>query len=125
MLYAALELKKNLTPNQYLSPVKQRTQILKTLNELLQETILKNQKELNAFHKIITTYKDFVFIFLNHYEVPLDNNGSERAIRNVKVKQKISGRFKSTSGADAFAIIRSLVDTTIKSKKNVFKHFRL
>ena len=34
----------------------------------------------------------FTFLFLP--EVPPDNNGSERAIRNVKVKQKISGQFK-------------------------------
>jgi hypothetical protein len=34
--------KKNLTPNQYLTPVKQITQILETLKELLQELIAKN-----------------------------------------------------------------------------------
>ncbi|WP_073021373.1 IS66 family transposase [Flavobacterium micromati] len=33
--------------------------------------------------------QDFVFAFLDYYRVPPENNGSERAIRNVKVKQKI------------------------------------
>ncbi|MDQ3190017.1 MAG: IS66 family transposase, partial [Bacteroidota bacterium] len=41
------------------------------------------------------------------------------AIRNIKVKQKISGQFKSLEGADIFAIIRSVIDTTIKSGQNV------
>jgi hypothetical protein len=59
----------------------------------------KNQKELNAFHKRIAKYQDFVFSFLHYYKVPPDNNGSERAIRNLKVKQKISGQFKAENGA--------------------------
>lgn len=52
-------------------------------------------------------------------EVPPDNNGSERAIRNVKVKQKISGFFKTEKGAQTFAINRSIIDTIIKSGNNV------
>src|SRR5690554_1554542 len=43
-----------------------------------------------------------------------DNNSSERAIRNVKVKQKISGQFRSTQGATRFAVMRSVIDTVIK-----------
>jgi len=37
----------------------------------------------------------------------------------VKVKQKISGQFKSLDNANVFAIIRSVIDTTIKSRQNV------
>ncbi|RTZ01711.1 hypothetical protein EKM02_04860 [Flavobacterium sp. RSP49] len=36
-------------------------------------------------------YKQYVFTFLFHNDGPPDNNASERAIRNVKVKQKVSG----------------------------------
>ena len=53
-----------------------------------------------------------------YHEVPPDNNGSERAIRNVKVKQKISGQFKSFTGAKTFAILRSVIDTAIKNNLN-------
>jgi len=35
-----------------------------------------------------------------------DNNASKRAIRNAKVKQKISGQFKEEQAAQNFAIIR-------------------
>jgi len=124
MLHAALELKKNLTPNQYLTPIKQRTQILETLNELLQEIIPKNQKELNAFHKRITKHKNFVFTFLHYYEVPPDNNESERAIRNLKVKQKISGQFKTQNGAQIYAVIRSVTVTCIKNGQNILLAFK-
>ncbi|MDO9276205.1 MAG: transposase, partial [Lutibacter sp.] len=53
--------------------------------------------------------------------VPPDNNASERAIRNVKVKQKISGQFKIEQAAQNFAKIRSVIDTTIKICQNVLE----
>jgi transposase len=56
---------------------------------------------------------------LEYLEVPPDNNGSERAIRNVKVKQKISGQFKSMQGAINFAKLRSITDTAIKNGQSV------
>jgi hypothetical protein len=37
----------------------------------------------------------------------------------VKVKQKISGQFKSFEGAMNFAILRSITDTAIKNGQNV------
>ena len=51
--------------------------------------------------------------------MPADNNASERAIRNVKVKQKISGQFKTNKAAQNFAKIRSVIDKTIKNSCNV------
>ena len=59
----------------------------------------------------------FTFLFLEN--VPADNNASERAIRNVKVKQKISGQFKIEQAAQNFAQIRSVIDTIIKNGLNV------
>ncbi|MCP4552423.1 MAG: transposase [Bacteroidetes bacterium] len=44
--------------------------------------------------------------FLYRPEVPSDNNASERAIRNIKVKQKIPGQFKSPHDAFGFAVFR-------------------
>ena len=50
---------------------------------------------------------------------PAENNASKRANRNVKVNQKISGRFKTPTGADNYAVTRSIIDTMIKQGKNV------
>jgi len=66
-----------------------------------------------------------LFTFLYNHEVPPDNNASERAVRTFKVKQKVSGLFRSDEGANAFAIIRSIIDTTIKNAQNVMQALTL
>jgi len=50
---------------------------------------------------------------------------SERAIHNVKVKQKISGQFKILSVAENFAILRSIINTSIKINQNVLQDFNV
>jgi transposase len=74
-----------------------------------------------AFIKRIIKRRDALFRFLQDPSIPPDNNASERAIRNVKVKTKVSGMFKTDLGADQFAIIRSVIDTLIKHKQPVLK----
>jgi len=124
MLYNALEIKKELKPDDYSKKLKSRDTIFEKLSNLLEQTVPKKQKELFAFHNRMTKYKDYIFNFLHFYEVPPDNNGSERAIRNVKVKQKISGHFKTENGAQIFAIIRSVTDTCIKNGQNILDAFK-
>ncbi len=62
-----------------------------------------------------------IFTFLLDATIPPDNNASERAIRNVKVKQKVSGQFKSLSGAQNYATLRSIIDTSRKKGLNEFE----
>ena len=57
--------------------------------------------------------------------VPPDNNASGRAIRNIKVKQKVSGQFKSTNGAFGFAVLRSVTDTVIKNNISVLNSLKI
>ena len=119
MLKKAHELKKQLTPPLYYYPNQLRTDLENELEYLLREPLDPKHKEMISFQKRIIKYRDHVFTFLYHPDVPADNNGSERAIRNVKVKQKISGQFKILSAAENFAILRSIIDTAIKNNQNV------
>ena len=92
----------------------------KTLTNLLSvDTSLMHQKERTFVNRLIKR-RDAIFTFLYHKEVPPDNNASERGIRNIKVKMKVSNQFKSYEFAQHFAVIRSVVDTTIKNGQDVF-----
>ena len=121
MLMDAQKLKKKLVPADYYYPNQARSNLERELDNLLSELLDPNHKEMITFQKRIINYLDHVFTFLYHPSVPPDNNGSERAIRNVKVKQKISGQFKIFNAAENFAILRSIIDTTIKNGQNVLQ----
>ena len=71
--------------------------------------------------KRLRKFRNSILTFLHYHKVSPDNKGSERAIRNIKVKPKISGQFKSTAGADDFCVIRSVVDILIKRSQNVLE----
>ena len=121
ILREAHKLKKQFTPADYYYPNPLRSLLEKELDNLLSESLDPKHNEMVTFQKRITKYRDHVFTFLYHPTVPPDNNGSERAIRNVKVKQKISGQFKILSAAENFAILRSIIDTAIKNNQNVLQ----
>jgi transposase len=70
-------------------------------------------------------YSDYVFAFLFDPQIPPDNNASERAIRNFKVKLKVSNSFRSVSGSENYALIRSVIDTAIKNRQNPYTVIQL
>lgn len=91
----------------------------KELNEILAMTIENNNRpKTNTFQKAIIKYRNHILPCIYDSDIPPDNNASERAIRTIKVKQKVSGQFKT--GQNAFCIIRSVIDTLIKRKFEVF-----
>ena len=73
----------------------------------------------------LAKYKGAVCLFVNNFEVPFDNNQAERDLRMVKVKQKVSGCFRTTEGADAFLKIMSYISTARKQGVNPFDAIRL
>lgn len=103
----------------------ERTSIVQHLEYLLERLPDQKNKELYTFHKRMCRERKHLFTFLFLDDVPPDNNASERAIRNVKVKQKISGQFKIEQAAQNFAKIRSVIDTTIKNGLNVLDSLNL
>ena len=68
-------------------------------------------------HNLLSRLRDRkpdVLRFLTDPDVPFTNNLAERDGRMMKLRQKISGGFRSVEGAEDFAIIRSLISTARK-----------
>jgi len=125
LILDGIELKKKLAPVDYYQPLTERTVLENKLEKLLTHRLDKNHKELVSFQKRMLKYQDYIFTFLYHPKVPPDNNGSERAIRNVKVKLKVSGQFKSWKGLENFLVLRSITDTALKNKQHVLNALNL
>lgn len=113
---SALKLKKLMRHADYYVHNTQRKSIENRLDKLLNYKLPDENKEIITFIKRLLKHRRYLFTFLYMPYVPPDNNASERAIRNIKVKQKVSGQFKSTNGAFGFAVLRSVTDTVIKNK---------
>jgi transposase len=65
-------------------------------------------------------HADDVWRFATDHNVPFSNNTAEQAVRMPKVKQKISGGFRTISGLQSFCTIRSYLATMHKQRANLF-----
>jgi transposase len=83
----------------------------------------KKRKKKTESERMVTRlaeYEQETLLFMYDFSVPFDNNLSEQSIRMPKLRQKISGCFRTTNGAKMFARIRSFVATTKKKGKNIY-----
>ena len=81
----------------------------------------KVMKKHNALaHRLLDRQDDYLR-FTQDWRIPPDNNGSERDIRMIKLRQKVSGCLRTLTGARQFCAIRSYLSTATKHGKHFFE----
>lgn len=74
----------------------------------------KARGKANAFIERMARLSEAVCLFFCDFRVPFDNNLAERDLRHAKVKQKVSGCFRTDEGANLFAKFNSYLSTAKK-----------
>jgi transposase len=87
--------------------------LAKAKEEIVSSTTRKKSKAENLLVRL-EEYRVEITRFTENFEVPFDNNQAERDIRNVKIKQKVSGGFRTEDGAADYAKTSSFIGTVIK-----------
>ncbi|MCA1694477.1 MAG: IS66 family transposase [Actinobacteria bacterium] len=80
----------------------------------------KMMKKHNALARRLLDRQDDYLRFTQDWRLPADNNGSERDIRMIKLRQKVSGCLRTLTGAQQFCAIRSYLSTAAKHGRNFF-----
>jgi transposase len=77
-------------------------------------------KKHHALARRLIDRQDDYLRFTRDWRVPADNNGSERDIRMIKLRQKVSGCLRTLTGAQHFCAIRSYLSTAAKHGTHFF-----
>ena len=88
----------------------------------LTKTRLRGRPPRRVGHNLLlrlSTRRQDVLRFLTDPRVPFTNNLAERDGRMMKLRQKISGGFRSEDGAKDFAVVRSVLSTARKQGWNI------
>lgn len=87
-------------------------------NKKISSSFYKNKA--NKLLRRLIKYKNNHLYFIKDFEIPFDNNLSERDLRIFKTKTKISGGFRSIEIAKCYTDILSIIKTSIKRNINPF-----
>ena len=109
-----------------------KARVIKTYDRILKEgfhfheaqmPLSKRKNKRRVGHNLLIRLRDHkegTLRFLTDRQCPFTNNQAEQDIRMMKVKQKISGGFRTMKGAKIFCTIRGFLSTSRKQGCNIF-----
>jgi len=83
----------------------------------------KNSTGRNLLRRLLQ-HQEAVLAFAFVEGVPFTNNLAERDLRPAKIKQKVSGSFRTFQGAKVYARLQALISTCRKQDRNIFDTLR-
>jgi transposase len=92
------------------------------LDELLK--IVPETKPGQKLQRLIKRFRQNLFVFVTHRDIPPTNNGSEQALRPCVVFRKVTNCFRSRWGADLYADVRSVIETARRRGIGILKAIR-
>ena len=102
-----------------------REDLFKRLDDLLNEPLYELHNDFGCLQRSLLKHRNNIFRFLSNPDIPYDNNATERTFRVAKIKQKVSGGFRSPKGAGVYTQLLSIADTSKKNGKSRFQALRL
>lgn len=91
-----------------------RERLARELDKLLSDAHGELPEGEGKLRRSLAKDRERMLVCLERAEVPPDNNASERAIRNLKVKLKVSGQWGGAAGTKAYLALRSVIETAIR-----------
>jgi len=85
------------------------------------EDVIKDELDYEVVVVKKRHHKDNYFGWVTDFELPFTNNLSERSLRGVKSKMKISGQFQSEESAGYYAAIKSYIETCYRNGINEYE----
>ena len=82
---------------------------------------VKRGKALNLLDRLSVRWEQILGYFLYPELYPYDNNQAERDVRPMKVREKISGTFRSEKHGESFCDIRSVISSTRKQGRTILE----
>ena len=100
-----------------------RSAVIQEYHQKLRLFLVKNgtNNDTLRLQKRLIKHQRSILLFMSDPNIPFHNNSSERAIRMAKVKQKISGGFRSKRGAERHAVLLSIIETAKKQGLNILE----
>ncbi len=112
----------HLSSSYYARVFKKYTQVIRPIIKNYDKKYKKTDEQRLAF--ALEKHKYLFLKFIKQPEVPFDNNQAERDLRMIKVKQKVSGCFRSQRHAQYFAQIRGYIATVKKNNLRVLESLK-